>query len=90
MAAKGLKASDILAHPGFKHQAWNLPPADEGFGGVAANRPGGPFKLWYQVHGEGQTRVVVSAAFLRSEFFCFSLSSDGMVVKSPMGSKKQG
>ena len=60
MAHHGLKAAELIAHPGFKHLAWKIPVADEGHAEVAKGRSGGPFKLWYQIHGKGSTRIVVS------------------------------
>lgn len=60
MANKGLTAAELISHPAFKHLKWNLPPAEEGYAEVAKGRSGGPFKLWYEIHGKGSTKIVVS------------------------------
>jgi hypothetical protein len=57
---KGLSAQELVEHPGFKHLKWKLPADREGHSEVAKGRAGGPFKLWYEIHGKGDTRIVVS------------------------------
>lgn len=54
-----LKAVELKAHPGYKHIEWDLPPTKQGKCEVARGR-GGPFKLHYEVHGQGETKLVVS------------------------------
>ena len=53
-----LSAAELVAHPAYKHLEWKLPPTKEGHTEIAAGRSGGPFKLWYEVHGKGSTRMV--------------------------------
>ncbi|EXJ81962.1 hypothetical protein A1O1_08029 [Capronia coronata CBS 617.96] len=53
-----LKAKEILAHPGFKSQEWDLPPTKQGRSEVAKGRPGGPFKLHWEIHGTGDVKLV--------------------------------
>ena len=55
-----LKAADLLAHPAYEHLPWKLSPTESDYCTVAGGRRGGPFKLWYEVHGKGKTRMVVS------------------------------
>jgi hypothetical protein len=66
MANRGLKAAELISHPAFKNLKWKLPPAGEGYAEVAKGRGGGPFKLWYEVHGKGATRIVVSGTLAGS------------------------
>jgi hypothetical protein len=56
-----LKAAEIVAHPAFKHVEWNLPPTTSGKALVAKGRTGGPFELYYEIHGRGERKIVVSA-----------------------------
>lgn len=67
MANKGLKAAELTAHPAFKHLKWNLPREKEDYAEVAKGRKGGPFKLWYEIHGKGSTKIVVSGAQIHGE-----------------------
>ncbi|KAF9870672.1 hypothetical protein CkaCkLH20_11774 [Colletotrichum karsti] len=53
-----LTAAEILKHPAYKTTQWNLKPTESGFVEVAENRPGGPFSLWYEVHGNGPLKIV--------------------------------
>jgi hypothetical protein len=55
-----LKAAEIMQHPAYKHLEWKLPPTEADFCTVADGRRGGPFKIWYEVHGIGPKRLVVS------------------------------
>lgn len=55
-----LKAAEILGHPAYKHLEWKLSPTEADFCSVGNGRSGGPFKLWYEVHGTGLKRIVVS------------------------------
>ncbi|KIX04800.1 uncharacterized protein Z518_05671 [Rhinocladiella mackenziei CBS 650.93] len=54
----GLKASEILAHPAYSTVEWDLPPTRKGFCEVAKGRPGGPFKIYWEAHGSGDTKLV--------------------------------
>ncbi|KAE9566172.1 hypothetical protein CGMCC3_g17666 [Colletotrichum fructicola] len=53
-----LSAADVLQHPAFGTTKWNLKPAESGLVSVADNRAGGPFPLWYEVHGNGPLKIV--------------------------------
>ncbi|RMZ91319.1 hypothetical protein DV736_g1435, partial [Chaetothyriales sp. CBS 134916] len=53
-----LTAAELVAHPAFKHLEWKLPASQEGYASVAETRRGGPFKIWYELHGRGPTRLV--------------------------------
>jgi pimeloyl-ACP methyl ester carboxylesterase len=53
-----LKAAEILAHPAFQHMDWDLPPTTSGKALVAKGRSGGPFNLYYEIHGTGSRRIV--------------------------------
>lgn len=53
-----LTAAELKAHPQFHKLEWNLPPTKEGKCPVAQDR-GGPFNLWYEVHGTGEIKLVV-------------------------------
>lgn len=54
-----LKAAEILVHPAFSTIEWDLPPTREGYCDVALGRPGGPFKLYWEIHGQGEVKIVV-------------------------------
>ncbi|RMZ79722.1 hypothetical protein DV738_g3188, partial [Chaetothyriales sp. CBS 135597] len=54
-----LTAAELVAHPAFKHLEWKLPANKEGFVSVADGRRGGPFDIWYELHGTGPTRLVL-------------------------------
>ncbi|KAL4805067.1 Alpha/Beta hydrolase protein [Aspergillus unguis] len=53
-----LTAAEVVAHPAYKHLDWNLPPTTSGTTPVAVNRRGGPINLYYQIHGNGPTKLV--------------------------------
>ena len=55
-----MTAEEIQAHPEFPHVHWKLKPDKKGTVGVAAGR-GGPFKISYELHGNGPRKIVVSA-----------------------------
>lgn len=59
-APKPLSAAEITAHPAFQTNEWSLPPTQSGNILVANNRSGGPFNLWYEVHGTGPKKLIVS------------------------------
>jgi len=48
-----------MAHPSFPTTVWRLQPTREGKLKVADGR-GGPFDLSWEVHGKGETKLVVS------------------------------
>jgi hypothetical protein len=56
-----LKAAEIISHPAFDTVEWNLPPTKEGYAEIAKGRAGGPFKLYYEIHGQGGVKLVVGA-----------------------------
>ncbi len=56
-----LKAAEIISHPAFDTVEWDLPPTKEGYAEVAKGRAGGPFKLYYEIHGQGDVKLVVGA-----------------------------
>lgn len=56
-----LKASELVAHPAYKTVEWNLKPSQDGYAEVAKGRSGGPFKLKWEVHGQGPIKLVVSS-----------------------------
>ena len=55
----GLTAAEIIAHPAFATVEWDLPPTKEGVVDVAHGRAGGPFKLYWELHGVGDVKTVV-------------------------------
>lgn len=96
-----LKAAEIIAHPAFKTVEWDLKPSKDGFADVARGRPGGPFKLKWEVHGQGPVKLVVSFScpFLASFSFlaarwvglldlvlCYAELLFCFVLESPCGS----
>ncbi|KAK1706351.1 hypothetical protein BDP67DRAFT_622668 [Colletotrichum lupini] len=56
--ATSLSAEEILRHPAYKTTQWDLKPRLSGFATVAESRPGGPFPMWYEVHGRGPKKIV--------------------------------
>ena len=65
-----LTAAQILAHPEFGKVAWEGQPNKQDSVDVAKGR-GGPFKIAYEVHGRGNTKLVVSSAALSLSFHLF-------------------
>ncbi|EXJ77530.1 hypothetical protein A1O3_09757 [Capronia epimyces CBS 606.96] len=53
-----LTAKEVVAHPAFQTREWDLPPTKQGESEVAKGRPGGPFKLHYEIHGSGDVKLV--------------------------------
>ncbi|RMD43268.1 hypothetical protein DV735_g1865, partial [Chaetothyriales sp. CBS 134920] len=53
-----LTAPELAAHPAFRHLEWKLPANKEGLARVGHGRRGGPFNIWYELHGTGPTRMV--------------------------------
>ncbi|KAH7153515.1 glycylpeptide N-tetradecanoyltransferase [Dactylonectria macrodidyma] len=58
MSAKPLSAKELLEHPAFASNDWNLQPTKSGHATVAISRRGGPFPLWYEIHGSGPAKIV--------------------------------
>lgn len=54
-----LSAAEVQAHPEFPYITWNLKPKSQGKLSVAKNR-GGPLDIAWEVHGEGENKMVVS------------------------------
>ena len=69
-----LTASEIEVHPAYKTIDWDLPPTQQGKCEVAKGRRGGPFNLYYEVHGSGPVKLVAS---LRLLFLIQSAITDG-------------
>jgi hypothetical protein len=61
--------AEILAHPTYPDTIFQLTPAKRGKLAVAANR-GGPFNIDWEVHGQGDIKLVVCNPLL------FILGSD--------------
>lgn len=55
---KQLSADQVQNHPEFQHVNWDLPYEKRELIDVAAGR-GGPFKLAYELHGRGPSKIVV-------------------------------
>jgi hypothetical protein len=64
-----LKAAEIISHPAFDTVEWVLPPTKEGYAEVAKGRAGGPFKLYYEIHGQGDVKLVVGAFKIPQRLF---------------------
>lgn len=56
-----LTAAEVVAHPAYQSLDWKLSPTTSGTCPVAQTRRGGPINLYYQIHGTGPTKLVVSA-----------------------------
>ncbi|KAK1978707.1 glycylpeptide N-tetradecanoyltransferase [Colletotrichum cereale] len=54
----GLSVEELQKHPAFSTTRWNLKPTSSGYVSVAESRPGGPFPMWYEVHGNGPRKIV--------------------------------
>lgn len=67
-----LPASELKAHPGFQQLEWDLPPTKQGRCQVAKGR-GGPFELYYEVHGaepgDAESVKIVVSFFFRFLIF---------------------
>lgn len=57
-----LSAAEVEAHPEFPYITWDLKPKSQGKLSVAKNR-GGPLDIAWEVHGEGENKMVVSVFF---------------------------
>ncbi|GJC88502.1 putative aminoacrylate hydrolase RutD [Colletotrichum liriopes] len=53
-----LSAEELQQHPAFSTTRWDLKPTSSGYVNVAESRPGGPFPMWYEVHGNGPKKIV--------------------------------
>ncbi|EXJ59183.1 hypothetical protein A1O7_06615 [Cladophialophora yegresii CBS 114405] len=53
-----LKAAEIISYPAFNTVEWELPPTKKGYTEVAKERAGGPIKLYYEIHGQGDVKLV--------------------------------
>ncbi|KAA8642921.1 hypothetical protein EYZ11_009659 [Aspergillus tanneri] len=53
-----LTAAEILAHPAYQAVGYNLSSTSSGTCLVARNRRGGPFNLYYEIHGTGPVKLV--------------------------------
>ena len=79
-----LTAAEVQAHPEFPYITWDLKPQSSGKLSVAKTR-GGPLDIAWEVHGEGENKMVVSVSFLsfRHEFYvlcfhsCFCFLKEG-------------
>ena len=81
-----LTAAEVQAHPEFPYITWDLKPQSQGKLSVAKTR-GGPLDIAWEVHGEGENKMVVStyshhfllpsSCFLLSQLcLCFSNEED--------------
>ncbi|KAH0843009.1 hypothetical protein FOPE_08382 [Fonsecaea pedrosoi] len=55
-----LTAAEIIAHPAFDTVEWHLEPSRSGYCEVARARHGGPFRLYWEIHGKGDVKLVDS------------------------------
>ncbi|KAK2008212.1 glycylpeptide N-tetradecanoyltransferase [Colletotrichum eremochloae] len=53
-----LSIEELQKHPAFSTTQWNLKPTSSGYINVAQSRPGGPFPMWYEIHGNGPKKIV--------------------------------
>lgn len=58
-----LSAAEVQAHPEFPYTTWDLKPQSKGKLSVAKGR-GGPLDIAWEVHGEGENKMVVSVFFI--------------------------
>ena len=58
MANPPMTADELLKHPEYEHTIWKLEPTQAGKVPVAKER-GGPLNIAYEVHGRGNTHLVV-------------------------------
>jgi hypothetical protein len=63
-----MNAAEILAHPEFPYVNWSLAPTRKERIVIGKDR-GGPFRIAYEIHGNGPIRMVVSLSL-----FCCSCS----------------
>ena len=67
-ATPPLTVAQLQQHPEFKNAIWDLKPTDKGKVDVAKER-GGPFKIAYEVHGNGEHKLVVSLTYFLSRLY---------------------
>ena len=60
-----LTVAQLQQHPEFKNAIWDLKPTDKGKVNVAEGR-GGPFNIAYEIHGNGEHRLVIGHSVLLS------------------------
>jgi len=65
--AKRPSVAEIVAHPNYPEAIWNLTPTQSGQLAVAKGR-GGPFKIDWEVHGNGPIKLVVCLNSPQSHF----------------------
>lgn len=57
-----LSATQLTSHPAFATNDWSsrIPPTSSGYAPInsKSSRPGGPFKLHYEIHGTGPIKTV--------------------------------
>ncbi|OAP60992.1 hypothetical protein AYL99_05996 [Fonsecaea erecta] len=53
-----LTAAEILVHPAFDTVDWHLEPSRSGYCEAAQGRHGGPFNLYWEIHGKGDVKLV--------------------------------
>jgi len=58
-------SEEIVDHPAFPTAIWHLVPDKKGFATVAQGRRCGPLEIYYQIHGHGPIKVLVSSSSLR-------------------------
>lgn len=74
-----MTAAEVQNHPEYPHITWDLKPREKGALDVAEGR-GGPFKLAWEIHGDGPEKIVVSGVWCLCPvafvlfFLCFSPS----------------
>ncbi|EME89689.1 uncharacterized protein MYCFIDRAFT_56993 [Pseudocercospora fijiensis CIRAD86] len=57
LGPKPLTAAEVLAHPEYPYAHWDLKPDEKGKVDVAKGR-GGPFKIAYEIHGRGPSKII--------------------------------
>lgn len=73
-----LSAAEILQHPEYKNVVWKLPPTKKGKVEVAKGR-GGPVNIAYEIHGHGDTKLVVRRP-ISQVFYSIAVSVPGSLV----------
>jgi hypothetical protein len=53
-----LTAAEVMAHPEFPHVHWEL-KADQKASVEVGRGRGGPFKIAYEIHGHGPSKIIV-------------------------------
>jgi hypothetical protein len=79
MRNRPLSAAEVQNHPEFPYITWDLKPNSMGKLSVAKNR-GGPLDIAWEVHGEGENKMVVSV--FSSSFIIFLWSFYSVMVVS--------